>query len=123
MTPKSYTKLFGSIAMLLLPMAGIASGLNKVTNENELEYFIQTYYMHPQPQLVPFAIEYLGSSKLLSKYKNAALPTAAFFSKLFSDNPSSISDWKKVIDKQDTETRAMLIQAVHRRIHCEFISS
>lgn len=114
MKSKFCMQLFCAVVLLSLSMSAVAGvKLDKITSETELEYFIQTYYMHPQPELVPLAIEYYSASKLLSKYKNTALPTSAFFSKLFLGNPLLISDWKKLIEKQDAETRAVLVNAIN----------
>ena len=114
MKTKCCMQLFSAAIVFLLCLTSFAGEkLENITTESEFEYFTQAYYMHPQPELIPRAIEYLGSSRLLTKHKNAELPTAAFFSKLFLDNSALVGGLRKVIDRQDPETQALLIKAIN----------
>lgn len=87
--------------------------LEHITNLNELSVFMQTYYVNPQPELIPDVIRYIGSHDLLSKYKNAIIPTQVFFSTVVAENPSAKEKWLKLTDQQDPKTTAILTKALN----------
>lgn len=89
-----------------------AEGLKQISTETELGIFTNTYYLHPQPELIAQAISFLSSSKILKKNRNAGPPTLGFFARVFGDNPESVAEWKKVIKKQDRKTRKLLNRAI-----------
>lgn len=109
----TFGKYLLSVIALIFSFSCLADKkLERISTENELNYFTQTYYLHPQPELVPQAIIYLGRNKILTKYPSAERPMLAFFSKVFADNPSLAKDCKKLIKEQEPHARALLLKAL-----------
>jgi hypothetical protein len=113
MTIRNCSLIFLWFALALSSSCSLAAEKpHGVTTLNDLEVFVQTYYLHPQPELVPQAIVFIGSNSVLSNHGTSQLPTEVFFSKLFRDNPSRMADWKKVIDNQPSETKDIFLKAL-----------
>ena len=70
----------------------------------ELEAFMSTYYTNPRPQMVTWAIQELGRTKVLEN-KEAMPGTVGFFAVVFSQNPDRLPAWKGTIAVQDSLTR------------------
>jgi hypothetical protein len=94
------------------PLAGIAPDGRAITTDGELDRFTNTYYLSPRPELVPQAIKYITANQILSKYDHVRLPLSAFFSRLFADNPSLTTGWKKEIGEQDPAAQAFFMTAL-----------
>ena len=73
----------------------------------EVSDFIQTYYLHPQPEVIGNVIEALRPSGYLQK-RNNINPLVGFFSKIFAANPNWLPEWQLLIAKQDEQTKAAL---------------
>ena len=98
----------------------LLKGLSRISSEKEFGFFTNMYYANPQPELIPQAIRFLSSSKILKKHKNAGPPILGFFARVFGDNPDSCSQWKKVIKKQDRKTRKLLNKAIDTNLETLF---
>ena len=72
---------------------------------------MQTYYLHPQPELIGNLIDALYPSGFLQKRANIN-PVVGFFSEIFAANPNRLPQWQVLIAKQDVQTKAALDQAL-----------
>jgi hypothetical protein len=101
-----------STSLVLFFAASIASAQQtSVTTRAELAAFQQTYYLHPQPELILQAITALATSGTLDD-ENAIAPTLGFFGEIFSANPQRLPAWKKLIAAQSKKTREVLEAAL-----------
>jgi hypothetical protein len=102
-----------SIALFIAFQGTVEAGEDGrgITTDGELDRFTNTYYLSPRPELVPQAIKYIASNQILSKYDHVRLPLSAFFSRLFADNPSLTTGWKKEIG-QDPAAQAFFMTAL-----------
>jgi hypothetical protein len=78
---------------------------------SDVQVFMQSYYQHPQPQLISSLIEALDSSGFLRKSTTAPGVTG-FFSEIFASNPDQISKWQVLIAKREEQTRTVLNNAL-----------
>lgn len=108
------TRLIGLAIVLLATIsdAGAADELKIITNERELNYFAQTYYQHPRPDLVESAIKYVDSSGLALD-KSAKAPLLMCFSCIFSVTEGKItSEWRNIIASLSKETKELLMRSI-----------
>ncbi|MBP7584483.1 MAG: hypothetical protein KBA61_10640 [Spirochaetes bacterium] len=82
----------------------------KIDTPQDFSVFVHGYYLSPRPGLVASAIEHYGSTYAANK--SSLPPMIAFFNRIFSDNPGSRAEWKKVIDRQAPELREQLLSAL-----------
>jgi hypothetical protein len=78
---------------------------------DDVSAFMQTYYVHPRPELIGDLIDALHSTGFLQKGNNA-FSVIGFFSEIFAANPSRLSQWQVLIAKQDDQTRTALDRAL-----------
>jgi len=98
--------------IVLLPITNFAVAQQHTFNTfSDVDVFIQSYYQHPQPQLISSLIEALDSSGFLRKSTNAPSVTG-FFSEIFASNPDQISKWQVLIAKREEQTRTVLNNAL-----------
>jgi hypothetical protein len=88
--------------------------LNKITNMNEFSYFIQTYYLHPQPELINDAIKFLDTSKLVSRKNTKALLLASFSCIFSKYNSKKKEKWKNLIESLQEPTKSLLRQSINK---------
>ena len=104
-------------ALVLLLLAATAKVGTAQTSSPELKTlpdvsnFMQTYYLHPQPELIGNLIEALHPSGFLQKPNNIN-PVIGFFSEIFTANPNRLPQWQVLIAKQDEQTKAALDKAL-----------
>jgi len=61
---------------------------------------MQTYYLHPQPELIGNLIDALYPSGFLQKRANIN-PVVGFFSEIFAANPNRLPEWQLLTAKQE----------------------
>ncbi len=109
-----YKRVIQAAAILLVAATG-----NVVTAQNSLELkapgdvngFMQSYYLHPQPDRIGAVIDALPVSGIL-KNPSSAPPLIGFFSEIFAANANLLPEWQTHIAKQDDQTKAVLDQAL-----------
>jgi hypothetical protein len=77
----------------------------------DFDAFTDTYYLQPQPEGIAYAIRMLSSSSVL-QIPQAVGPMTAFFSEVFSANPSRLAEWQQIIDTQPQVTKTALGRAL-----------
>jgi hypothetical protein len=75
----------------------------------ELDRFAAHYYLHPQPELIPAAIEALGPSGFM---KDRRWVFVGFFTEVFAANPDRMPEWRKLIASTHWSTRDCLQTAL-----------
>lgn len=107
-------QVFQAMALLLLAANGEPS-----TTQNSVELktvedvsaFMQTYYMHPQPNRLADVIEALNPTGFVQRPTNEFV-VIGFFSEVFAANPNRVPEWQNHIAKQDDRTKAILERAL-----------
>ncbi|WP_319558515.1 hypothetical protein [Thiomicrorhabdus sp.] len=88
--------------------------LEKISNIDELNYFIHTYYLQPQPELIDSAITVLGSSDIAA-IPNAKMPVLMSFSCLFAQyDAAHKKKWTATIQSIPEPTKSILKQAINK---------
>lgn len=77
----------------------------------DFDAFMDTYYMQPLPDGISYAIGMLSQSGLLL-IEQAIGPVTAFFSEVFTANPSRLAEWQQAIDKQPQVAKVALSRAL-----------
>ena len=99
-------------AALLFSYAAFADEASfKFRTPADVQSFAQAYYLKPRPELVAPMIEAMSMTGYFQRATSSP-PFIGFFSEVFLDNRDRLPDWQALIDKQDTETKAALLQAV-----------
>jgi hypothetical protein len=99
----------------LLLLAAIAQAFT-AQNSSELKSiesvsaFMQTYYLHPQPDRIADVIDALNPSGFVRP--NTEFGLIGFFSEVFAANPKRVSEWQGHIAKQAGPTKAILERAL-----------
>lgn len=109
-----FARVLQVLALLLAPAsANIGTGQTSLGPQtlHDVGAFMQTYYLHPRPELIGDLIDALHSTGFLQKPTNAP-PVREFFSEIFAANPDRLPQWQVLISKQDDQIRATLAQAV-----------
>lgn len=77
--------------------------------------FMKSYYRHPQPEKVKEIIISLDRSDFLKDAHGEWL-VLTFFNCVFSQNPTYLKKWEKVIAQQSPRTREILTMAMTQKI-------
>lgn len=89
--------------------AAVTRDDNRSMTTGELDRFATYYYLDPQPDRIPAAINALGPSGFLEHRATAYL---GFFAGVFAANPDRIAEWKRVILRQYDPARSQLLKAL-----------
>ncbi len=109
-----FTRVLQVLVLLLAPATaniGAVQTSLELKTLYDVDAFMQTYYLHPRPELIGHLIHALHSTGFLQKPTNAP-PVIGFFSEIFAANPDRLSQWQVLISKQDDQIRATLAQTV-----------
>lgn len=102
-----------SFIFIFVSAAYSVENLEKISNMNEFVYFIHTYYLHPQPDLIDSAITFVESSGVALNTKEK-VPLLCWFSCLFSNYDSSEKEKLKTTIKNIEEpAKSLLIQSIN----------
>jgi hypothetical protein len=93
------------------PAAAVAGNLPALRTPENLDRFINKYYLQPSPDRIPEAMAMLTTSGVL-QIPEAVGTITGFFSEVFLTNPSRLDGWKSVIDKQPGFAKSVLDSAV-----------
>jgi len=107
------TRVFLALALLLLPASAqlsTAQNSSALKTIDEISGFMQTYYLHPQPDRIADVIEALHSSGFVRP--TTEFVVVGFFSEVFAVNPNRVPEWQDHIAKQDNRTKWLLEQAL-----------
>jgi hypothetical protein len=107
-------RVIQAVAILLVAATGscvTAQNSSELKTPGDVSGFMQSYYLHPQPDRVGAVIAALSVSGIL-KSPNSASPLIGFFSEIFAANPNRLPEWQTLIAKQDDQTKALLDQAL-----------
>jgi hypothetical protein len=102
------------VAILLFAVTGgvvTAQSSSELKTPGDVSGFMQSYYLHPQPDRIGSVIDALSASGIL-KSQNQAPPLIGFFSEIFAANANELPEWQTHILKQDDQTKAVLDQAL-----------
>lgn len=77
----------------------------------DLDAFMNKYYLQPRPDRIAEAIGMLSTSGVLQNAE-AVAPITGFFSEVFTANPSRLAEWQPIIAKQPAVSRSMLDSAL-----------
>lgn len=103
-----------AIVLLLLPVtANFVEAQNGAEPKtlDDVSAFMQSYYLHPQPDRIAPLIDVLYRSGFVQKRTNE-LVIIGFFSEVFAANPNRLPEWEDHIRSQDERTKALLERAV-----------
>ncbi|MDP9203848.1 MAG: hypothetical protein M3P12_00105, partial [Gemmatimonadota bacterium] len=89
------------------PVAVAAGNLLALRTPDDLDRFINTYYLQPRPERIPEAMRMLTSSGVL-QIAEAVGTITGFFSEIFLTNPSHLAVWQPVIDAQPGFAKTVL---------------
>ena len=95
--------------LILLVTAFPLYAIDQIETREDMETFIHSYYLHPDPGMVSAAITFLGRENELPV--NAIPEVVGFFSRIFNDNDSFRSKWKEEINALQGQTRSALAVA------------
>ena len=100
------------VLLLFLANAQLSrpQNLSELKTIDEINGFMQTYYLHPQPDRIAEVIDALSPSGFVRPNNEFVL--IGFFSEVFAANPNRVSEWQDHIAKQDARTKAILERAV-----------
>lgn len=73
--------------------------------------WLDTYYLHPDPDQIETFMAYLQKEGLLLK-KNAIPMEAGFFSRVFAANPTRVAGWAKATEAYSEAERMVFIMAL-----------
>lgn len=108
-----FRSVFQDLVLLLAKVGTAQTSSLELKTLLDVGNFMQTYYLHPQPELIGNLIEALHPSGLLQIQKaNNINPVIGFFSEIFAANPNRLPQWQVLIAKQDVQTKAALDQAL-----------
>jgi hypothetical protein len=93
------------------PVAIAAGNLPPLRTPEDLDRFMNKYYLQPHPERIADAMVMLTTSGVL-QIPEAVGPITGFFSEVFLTNPSRMTEWKSVIDKQSGFAKSVLDSAV-----------
>ena len=93
------------------PPAAVAGNLPALRTPDDLDHFINKYYLQARPDRIPEAMAMLTSSGVL-QIPEAVGTITGFFSEVFLTNPSRVDGWRTVIDKQPGFAKSVLDSAV-----------
>jgi len=93
------------------PPAVTAGNLPPLRTTEDLDRFMNKYYLQPRPERIAGAMAMLTTSGVL-QIPEAAGAITGFFSEVFLTTPSRMSEWKSVIDKQPGFAKSVLDSAV-----------
>jgi len=100
------------VALLLLPGSPfIPQNSSELKTIDDVSAFMQTYYLHPQPNRIAEVIEVLNPSGFVQRPTNESV-VIGFFSEVFAANPNRVPQWQDRIAKQDDRTKALLERAL-----------
>jgi len=107
-------KILLIICTLTLFSSAIAENkLNAITTMDEYGYFVETYYLHPQPNLINSAITFIGSSGAASA-KNMKAGVLMSFSCLFSMYEQTQKDkWIQKINEINKQEKELLTNSIN----------
>jgi len=92
------------------PRIATAANLPPLRTPEDLDHFINKYYLAPRPDRIPDAIVALTSSGVLQIEETLGVITG-FFSEIFLTNPARLSEWQSLIAKQPGLARSVLDSA------------
>jgi len=93
------------------PLAVAAGNLPPLRTPEDLDHFINKYYLQPGPERIPDAMAMLTSSGVL-QIPEAVGTITGFFSEVFLTNPSRLVGWQPVIGKQPGFAKSVLDSAL-----------
>ena len=94
------------------PQAPLTAGnLPPLRTPEDLDRFMNKYYLQPRPDRIADAMLMLTTSGVL-QIAEAVGPITGFFSEVFLTTPSRMSEWKSAIDKQPGFAKSVLDSAV-----------
>jgi hypothetical protein len=94
------------------PPAPVAAGnFPPLRTPDDIDKFINKYYVEPHPERVPAAMTALTSSGVLQIPEAVGVITG-FFSEVFLTNPARLPEWQSVIDKQPGFAKSVLDSAL-----------
>ena len=93
------------------PVAIAAGNLPPLRTPEDLDRFMNKYYLQPRPDRIADAMVMLTSSGVL-QIPEAVGTITGFFSEVFLTNPSRLGGWQTVIDKQPGFAKSVLDSAV-----------
>ena len=97
----------------LFSSATAENKLNAITTIDEYGYFVETYYLHPEPKLINSAITYIGSSDHASD-KNMKAGLLMSFSCLFSMYDHDYKEkWIQTINSIKDPEKSLLTKSVN----------
>jgi hypothetical protein len=92
------------------PAAAVdTSAPRSIDSGEDLERWMEFYYMHPQPDLLVQALHFADRSGMV---KQGEAPLTAFVSRVFAQNPKSIPGWAASLRDLSPNSRPMLWSAL-----------
>jgi len=88
-----------------------AQAVPRLATPDDVDAFMNDYYLRPRPELIDEVIRALEPSHVLT-LERAVGPVTAFFSEVFTANPARIPEWEHVISSQPEVTRRALNRAM-----------
>lgn len=93
--------------------ANAENKLKNITTDDEYGYFVETYYLHPKPELISNAITYTGLSEHAS-VENSKAGLLMSFSCLFSMYDKERKDnWAEIIKTTKNPVRLLLTKSIN----------
>jgi hypothetical protein len=110
---RTLRQVFQAMALLLLPATAkpsMAQNSVELKTIGDVSAFMQTYYLHPQPERIAEVIDALSSSGFVRPTQEFVV--VGFFSEVFAANPNRVPEWQDHVAKQDNRTKWLLEQAL-----------
>lgn len=109
-----FAKVFTALYFLLFCSFFISYNLNaEITTDEEFNSFFTYYYLNPQPDKIPQALEYFLSSKLfrssIGTNDHVIEMVSYFFGRVADINPYLIREYEKHYDSEDMSGKLFLI--------------
>ena len=70
----------------------LIKAIDKITTQEQLSEWVTYYYLHPRPDLVVSATQFMSAQGLLLK-PNTSMPFCTFLANVFTANPAKVEGW------------------------------
>jgi hypothetical protein len=85
----------------------VIRGIDKITTEDQLSEWLTYYYLHPKPQLVVSAVQFMSTQGHLQE-GHAQTPFCVFLAQVFAANTSEIDTWFGQLRKGTEDEKSAL---------------
>jgi len=105
--------LVSSLSVIAQSRPGLIKSIDRIATEDQLNEWLTYYYLHPRPDLVVSAVQYMSGQGLLLK-PNASTPFCIFLANVFAANPAKVETWFEELRTGKEDQRSALALTLWR---------